>query len=298
MILATSETQWAVSFDVGGLDFEPSPLTEPEIPGYRLLRKVGQGGMGIVYLATNLASGRRCAVKVIRADRADSMGIERFQNEADVLLRLSHPAIVRLIETGYADNGLPYLAMEYVAGRNLEDVVREEGPLSSRQVASVLRQMCRALAEVHARGMVHRDIKPANIIEGGCQARRIVTLIDFGLAQSATDVWNDEPGEASFIGSPLYSAPEASLGAFDWRSDIYSLGATAYHLLTGRPVFDADHPLAAIVAHAEHEPISLWRVASNVSLALNAIVMKCLQKRPEDRYQSVEEFDAALAWAI
>jgi serine/threonine protein kinase len=299
MILTTSETHWASSSDATHFDRSMSLWTEPQVLGYRLSRQIGSGGMGVVYLATNVASGRQCAVKIVRADRTDRLGIERFRAERDILKRLSHPAIVRLIASGNTACGLPYYAMDYIAGRNLEVAVHEDGPLSSRQVANVLRQACRALSQVHSLGMVHRDIKPANMMEGGIDLpRQAITIIDFGLAHSINIATNNVSSSESFVGSPLYSPPEASSGAFDRRSDIYSLGATAYHLLTGRPVFDAHHPLAAIVAHTAHEPVSLRRLDANVSPALNAIVMKCLQKRPEDRYQSVEELDSALAAAI
>lgn len=305
MTVATYETHCAGTFDMatlevgslesGRIDLGFDASSQPEIEGYRLLRQIGSGGMGVVYLAMNIAIGRRCAIKIIRADRADEQGIDRFRSEGELLRQLSHPAIVQVIDSGETDEGLPYFAMDYIAGRNLEDAVREDGPLSSRQVVSVVRQVCQALAEVHAEGLVHRDIKPANLLEGCDRLCQAVTLIDFGLAESIASEWCETESDACFVGSPLYSPPEASCGSFDQRSDIYSLGATAYHLLTGRPVFDAHHPVAAIAAHAAHEPVSLRSLDASVSPALNAIVMKCLSKRPEDRYQSVEELEAALA---
>jgi len=160
--------------------------------------------------------------------------------------------------------------------------------------------MCWALRAVHAQGLVHGDVKPANIVATRCDRRSDgVKLIDFGLVRpmSGQNDASESAAPSTFAGSPLYAPPETMAGAVDVRSDIYSLGATAFFLLAGRPVFDEDQPLAAILAHAGRAPASVKSVQPQVPAALDAIIMKCLAKNPVDRFQSVEELDAALTKA-
>jgi serine/threonine-protein kinase len=186
--------------------------------------------------------------------------------------------------------------MQYVPGQSLDEMVRQAGALSAQRVLSVMRQLCSALGAVHSLGIVHRDIKPSNIMAMACQHDcDSAKLIDFGLAQRAGVRGNTTiPASDSFEGSPHYAAPEASAGMADFRSDIYSIGATAYHLLAGRPVFDERQPVAAILAHAKREPISIASLRSDVRGRFDAIIMKCLQKNPNKRFQSVAELDVAL----
>jgi serine/threonine-protein kinase len=188
--------------------------------------------------------------------------------------------------------------MEFAAGENLNDKVERRGPLASHRVINVLRRVCGALGEVHARKLVHGDIKPANIMtsefagpDGG------VKLVDFGLARSVDGQNNGltTPPSGTFAGSPLYASPESYAGIVDGRSDIYSLGAAAFFLLTGRPVFDESRPVAAILAHAGQSPVSVTQLRPGVPPALDAIVIKCLHKNPQDRFQTVEELDVALS---
>ncbi|MHB0955448.1 MAG: serine/threonine protein kinase [Pirellulaceae bacterium] len=266
---------------------------------YRLVRKIGQGGMGSVYLAEDLTSKRPCAVKIIRSDKAsDALCVARFQFEIEVLSRFSHPAIVGLIDTAFTGASSRYFAMEYIAGENLDEKVRRDGPLAPNHVVEVLRRICSALGEIHADGIIHHDIKPANIMEIG-QGRRCegVKLIDFGIARSvrAKCSRSGRLKEGAFAGSPLFAPPESYSGAIDLRGDIYSLGATAYYLLTGRPVFDEARPLAAIRAHMVCAPVPIHRLRRTVDPILDSIIMKCLNKNPAHRYQTAEEFDAALA---
>jgi serine/threonine-protein kinase len=278
-----------------------SDASAPDIACYRLVEKIGAGGMGAVYLAVDRITGRRCAVKVNRPnDAADTNSEQRLEFERDVLRRLSHRHIVRLLAQGATDAGASYFAMEYVAGENLDEHVNRHGALAPGRVLRILRQLCGALREVHARELVHGDVKPANVVIAERASRDHVKLIDFGLARPTrgqVGADGDDGSADAFAGSPLYAPPESSTGALDVRSDIYSLGATAYFLLTGRPVFDEDKPLKAIVAHAERAPVSVKSLEPGVSAALDDIVMTCLRKRPEDRFQDVEELDAALSEA-
>jgi len=273
----------------------------PAVPGYHLIEVVGRGGLGVVYLAEHLASQMTCAVKIIRPDRAtEARSVMRFQREIDVLRRLSHPAIVRIFHSGPARYGSHHFAMEYVAGPDLEEKVRRDGPLAAAHVMAIIRTVCAALEEVHSLDIVHNDIKPSNIIAVGLGSRYgSVKLIDFGLAQS---VGGDRriagrSAEIGFAGSPLYASPESYSGAVDHRSDIYSLGATAYHLLTGRPVFDEDRPLAAMKSHLLSDPEPLARLRPDIDRSVAESVMKCLMKDPADRFQTVAELSAALVAA-
>jgi serine/threonine-protein kinase len=164
-------------------------------------------------------------------------------------------------------------------------------------VIDALLQMCSALSAVHAEGLVHCVIKPANIMVNVDRNGSVVAkLIDFGLVASAGSQAAEacETFAPGFVGSPLYAPPESALGLMDARSDIYSLGATAYHLLVGRPVFDVVNPVQAVYAHAVQNPISALEVRTDVSPALNEIVMNCLKKDPAERFQSAEELIAAL----
>ena len=255
--------------------------------------------MGVVYLAEDVAAGQLCAVKVMRPEAAeDPASLARFHREVDTMQRFSHPNIVAFIESGPFIDGSHSFVMEYVPGQDLDTAVREGGPLAVSYVVEVIRAACAALEEVHAHGIVHNDIKPANLIVPANDRRGIgAKLIDFGLAQPISESDDERLGvdDGSFSGSPLYAPPEAYGGTIDYRSDIYSLGATAFHLLTGRPVFDEQRPLAAIMAHVRKNPVSIQSLRSDVPPALEAIVMRCLEKDPRLRFQSVEELDAALA---
>jgi serine/threonine protein kinase len=268
---------------------------------YQLLEKLGQGGMGEVYLARHRRSNRRCALKRIRADKNnDTTTRSRFQAEIQAMTRLTHANIVRVLDHGVTDDGTPYYVMELLNGMDLEEIVNRFGPLPSERVVDLLRQVCAALAEAHAVGLIHRDIKPANIFAAGIDGKcDLVKLLDFGLVKSsaADDLPVNVTVEGSFVGSPLYASPETTLGdaAPDARSDIYALGATAYHLLTGRPVFSGGNPLKVIFAHAQQAPTPPSQLGINLPAALEAVVLKCLEKRPVDRFASAEALDAALA---
>jgi serine/threonine protein kinase len=268
-------------------------------PAFRLVRPLGQGGMGEVYLAEHRRTRTRCALKVIRADkRDDRLAIKRFRAEIRALKSLQHAHIVRYLGTGRMDDGRIYYAMEYLTGTNLDQCVNEAGPLSPRQVVDLMRQLCAALASVHETGYVHGDIKPANLMAAiADDDTAAVKLVDFGLAapMAAADADLGDTVSGGFVGSPLYAPPESTFGQRDARSDIYSLGATAYHLLVGRPVFDVGDPVRAVYAHAVEAPITISELRADVSPALNAILMKCLNKNPDERFQTVAELRTALA---
>ncbi len=222
---------------------------------YRLGRRIGAGGMGEVYLAEHQLLKRPCVVKLIRPDRSGNPKvIARFQREVRATAKLSHWNTVEIYDYGCTPDGTFYYVMEFLPGMNLGELVERFGPLPPARVIYLLRQACDGLAEAHAAGLVHRDIKPGNIFA----ARRggiydVAKLLDFGLVKPVMD---DAPvhltAEGTITGSPLFMSPEQAIGDAkpDPRSDIYSLGAVGYYLLTGHPPFEGDKPLKVIFAHA------------------------------------------------
>ncbi|MBX9579099.1 MAG: serine/threonine protein kinase, partial [Gemmataceae bacterium] len=268
---------------------------------YRLARRLGAGGMGEVYLAEHVLLRRPCAVKVIRPEMAGDPGaVGRFEHEARVAAGLAHPNTVQVFDYGVAADGTFYLAMEYVPGPNLDQLVGQHGPLPPGRVVGLLRQACGALAEAHAAGLVHRDVKPSNILvcdRGGVPD--VVKLVDFGLAQGAGGsgpvggrVW---PGV--FVGTPSYASPEQARGRaeVDARSDIYGLGAVAYFLLTGRLPFSGPTELETLTAII-HDPVARPRsVRPDVPADLEAVVLRCLEKDPAARFPDAAGLERALA---
>jgi serine/threonine-protein kinase len=268
---------------------------------YNLRRLLGTGGMGEVYLAEHRLLKRPCAVKLIRTDRsADPRAIARFESEVQATARLTHPNTVEIYDYGVTDDGVFYYVMEYLPGLSLQDIVDRTGPLPPGRAIHLLRQVCSALNEAHRQGMIHRDIKPGNIFaaeRGGIYD--FAKLLDFGLVKSTSVEAEDVQvtREGVVVGSPLYAAPELTLGEHDIdpRTDIYSLGATAYFLLTGRPVFTGDRAVKIVVAHAHQTPTPMSDLRDGIPAELQAIVLKCLAKSPADRFSSAADLEAALA---
>jgi tRNA A-37 threonylcarbamoyl transferase component Bud32 len=265
---------------------------------YQLSRLLGAGGMGEVYLAEHILLKRPCAIKVIRAEQAgESQALKRFEREVRATSRLTHWNTVEIFDYGRAEDGTFYYVMEYLPGMNLDQLVEMHGPLDADRVIHLLKQTCDALQEAHAHGLIHRDIKPANIFaahRGGIYD--VVKLLDFGLARPLSA--RIDPGltnEGTITGSPLFTSPEQAVGdAADERSDIYSLGVVAWWLLTGQPLFDDKNPLKILVAHATQDPGQLQDYCKTVPQDLERIIMRCLLKKPDDRFQSVEDLRNAL----
>ena len=270
------------------------PVRQPEkvIGDYEIFGELGQGGMGVVYRARQLKANRIVALKVIRPDRLSGMSestrtrmIERFRNEAQAAGRLQHDNLVTVFEVGEAD-GCHYFSMPFIEGGSLSDLLRD-GPLENRKAAELIEPICRAVGAAHQLGILHRDIKPQNIlIERATQRPRIA---DFGLAKLATDEQTlTKTGEA--MGTPPYMPPEQFQSAADAtaKSDVYSLGATLYHALCGRPPFQAASTFATMRQVLEHEPVALQQLNTAVDRDLNTICMKCLEKDPARRFESAE----------
>ena len=266
---------------------------------YRLGEKIGHGGMGDVYLAEHLLLKRPCALKLIRPERAgDAKALARFEREVQATAKLTHWNTVEIFDYGRADDGTFYYVMEYLPGMNLSELVQLCGKLPPGRVIHLLEQTCQALAEAHEQGLIHRDIKPGNIFaatRGG--VNDVAKLLDFGLVKpvSAKGENVELTQEGAITGSPLYMSPEQATGdESDARSDIYSLGAVAYFLLTGRPPFYSVVPIKVVLAHVSQIPKPPSEIADDVPSDLEAVILRCLEKKPADRFQSAEELRSAL----
>jgi serine/threonine-protein kinase len=262
---------------------------------YTLEDKLGEGGMGAVYRARHALLQRPTAVKLLLAERAGSTTLSRFEREVQLTSQLTHPNTVAIYDYGHTPDGIFYYAMEYLEGMDLEELVQTEGEQSPARVVHVLTQVCSSLAEAHDVGLVHRDIKPANIIlceRGG--VADVAKVVDFGLAKEL------EPSESdpalsvanTIMGTPHYLSPEAiaSPDTVDGRSDLYALGAVAYYLLTGKPVFEGKS-LVEICGHHLHTPPvrPSERLGKELPEELEAVVLACLAKEQEARPQSARE---------
>ena len=260
---------------------------------YRIDRELGAGGMATVYLAEDAKHGRRVAIKVLRDDLAASVGAARFLREIEIAARLQHPHILGLIDSGDA-GGVLYYVMPFVEGESLRHRLDRDHELSTGDAVRLLTEIADALAYAHAQGVVHRDIKPDNVMMSG----RHALVMDFGVARAVTEA----AGEARVtqtgiaLGTPAYMAPEQAMGEpnIDHRVDLYAFGVLAYELLAGQPPFAGRSAQQVIAAHLTETPESIARHRSNMPAALDQIVMKCLAKRPADRWQNASELVAAL----
>jgi len=268
---------------------------------YVLKEKLGSGGMGEVYRADHVLLRRPCAIKVIRPERAgDPAALARFEREVQATATLTHPNTVQVYDYGHAADGTFYYVMEYLPGPTLEELVRREGPLPPSRAVHFLRQLCGALDEAHAIGLIHRDVKPGNVIV--CERGRkpdVVKLLDFGLAQPVLTGGKDDrlTREGAILGTPAYLSPEQAAGreGLDGRSDVYSVGALAYFLLTGHPPFAGRSGVALLAAHLHEVPEPPSRLRPDVPADLEAVVLRCLAKKPEDRFAEMTCLDDALA---
>jgi eukaryotic-like serine/threonine-protein kinase len=267
---------------------------------YRLKERLGSGGMGEVYLAEHALLRRPCALKVIREEFArDPRALHRFEHEVQMTATLTHPNTVQVYDYGHAEDGTFYYVMEYLPGLNLEQVVNRDGPLPVRQVLRILRQMCGALREAHGVGLIHRDLKPSNIIlceRGG--VTNVAKLLDFGLVLSA-ETAPDTPsptGRRVTAGSPRYMSPEQATGRadLDHRTDIYSLGAVGYFLLTGQPPFVRGTVVETLKAHHRDAVVPPRRLRPGLPTDVETVVLRCLAKAPNDRYADMNALEAAL----
>ncbi len=271
---------------------------------YRLKQQIGVGGMGEVFLAEHVLLKRPCAIKLIRREKAgDSKVLARFEREVKATAKLTHWNTVEIFDYGRADDGTFYYVMEYLPGMNLGELVEMHGPMPPSRVVYLLAQICDALEEAHQGKLIHRDLKPGNIFaahRGGIYD--VAKLLDFGLAKPLVEVGEDAQltQEGTITGSPLFMSPEQAFGDRppDARSDIYALGAVAYFMLSGAPPFNESNPMRVLAAHMSETPDSLLTAASAVPAELNAVVLRCLEKKPEDRFQDAASLRDALAACV
>jgi len=264
---------------------------------YELTSKLGAGGMGEVWRARHRLLRRPAAIKLIRSEalgKGDaSLVLSRFEREAQATAGLESPHTVELYDFGVSQDNSLYYVMELLNGQNLESHIADFGPMPPERVVYILRQVLDSLDDAHSRGLVHRDIKPANILI--CRKGRqydFVKVVDFGLVRITADSDEapkiTETGEGKILGTPAYLAPESITGSdpVDGRSDLYALGCVAYFLLTAHNVFEANSAMSMAVAHATEAPKPPSSRGIELPQALDALILKCLAKRPGERPES------------
>ena len=291
---------------------EVDPLIGQVLSGrFEIVAPLGVGGMGRVYKAVQRPLGREVALKVLnpRYDGTRDPGFERrFFLEASMTSKLKHPNTITVHDYGRTDDGIYYIAMEYIEGDTLQKVLAENGRLPWARALFVAGQVARSLREAHKLGLVHRDLKPANVMlqtEG--TGGDTVKVLNFGLVKSFTPEKPKEDGDevdrtgltqaGVLLGSPLYMAPEQARGEADPRTDIYSLGIVMFQTMAGRPPFVSKESIDVIVKHIREKPPELRSMVPEVPVDVNALVMKCLEKEPAARFQSMDELLEAMRTA-
>ena len=268
---------------------------------FRITGLIAKGGMATVYRAEQNPLGRICAVKVLKPSDADEKDLEfskRFSREANTLSRLTHPNTVTIFDYGRTDDGVYYMAMEYLVGQTLRRAIRRSGPFPEPRTVHIARQICRALSEAHGFGVIHRDLKPANIflVEHGDEVD-FVKVLDFGLVKRISETKGEELTQAGFsIGSPKYMAPERIRGdRVDARADIYSLGIMMYEMIAGKAPFHGSGN-DVLMAQMQQEPLPLRQMnpGTRVSTTLEEIIARSIAKDPRVRFASMDEVLGAL----
>jgi eukaryotic-like serine/threonine-protein kinase len=266
---------------------------------YTLLSKIGEGAMGEVYLARHALLRRPTAVKLLVGGRHDPAQVERFEREVQQTSLLTHPNTISIYDYGHTPDGVFYYAMEYLDGLTLEELLEHDGPQPAGRVARLCAAVADALSEAHGVGLIHRDVKPANVFvcERGGHSD-VVKVVDFGLVKVLTSSDQSATGTNLLIGTPLYMSPESieHPATIDARSDLYSLGCVAYHLLTGTPPFTGRNVIEVCAAHMHSVPVPpSERLERPLPAELEALLLRCLAKDPAERPASAAELRDRLA---
>jgi eukaryotic-like serine/threonine-protein kinase len=278
---------------------------------YFLWDKIGEGGMGEVFRARHIVTRQEVAMKVILAEKIDDpTALKRFHREAKVAARLDHPHIVKLLTTGQ-DAARFFLVMEYVAGKDLHDIIENSGPLPYHVACDYIRQAAEGLHHAHTQGFVHRDMKPSNILVGERtrQNHGQAKILDMGLARvqnGGAALTNDKnqatpytalTRDGAVIGTADYMAPEQAVNSsgVDHRADQYSLGCTLYYMLTGRPVFDEGSPIEKLLKHQMDEPVNIRDLRPEVPMEVARILHRMIAKKPANRFPNCKEAAKILA---
>ena len=259
-----------------------------QIPGYRLISKLGSGAMATVYKAKQLSLDRLVAVKVLPKSLSENPEyVDRFYKEGKAAAKLNHPNIVQAIDVGEA-GGYHYFVMEYVEGHTLYDELEKGKRFTEAEALSIIIMIAKALKQAHERGLIHRDVKPKNIM---MTPEGVAKLADMGLARLAADEQTAQSEAGRAFGTPYYISPEQIRGEIDidFRADIYSLGATLYHIVTGRVPFQGPTPAAVMHKHLKEPLIPPDHINTSLSVGLGEVVETMMAKRPEDRYASTQD---------
>jgi serine/threonine protein kinase len=283
------------------MDMDVDPLLGRVIDGkYRIDVEIGAGGMATIYRATRLNIGDTVAIKVLRAEfLREPQFAERFRREAQAAARLKHPNVVAIYDFGVSADGVIYLVMELAKDQNLRTLIRERAPLPAEPAAEIIRQVCAALTAAHREHIVHRDIKPANIaVESSADGPR-VKVLDFGIASlRGGETLANLTQTGSVMGTPAYMSPEQCLGEeLDGRSDIYSLGVVLFEMLCGVVPFNSPTAIAVAMQHVQQAPPPMRVLNAGISPEVEAVVLRALAKRREDRFQTARDFGDALTTA-
>src|SRR4051794_19530592 len=277
----------------------PTELSDgDEFAGYRIERRLGRGGMGILYLATEPGLDRRVALKLIAPEAAaEEVFAKRFAEESRIAASIEHPNVVPIYAAG-EEGGIPFIAMRFVSGSDLGRRIAREGRLAPEPAVALIAQIGNGLDAIHAAGLVHRDVKPANVLLSGEEGAEHAYITDFGVARNiATQSGLTQTGR--FVGPLDYVAPEQISGAaIDARVDVYALGCLLYKLLTGNVPFPREGEAARLYAHLTPPPPSPSLFAPEVPRALDAVVVRAMSKQPEDRHPSAGDLGRAAVAAL
>lgn len=265
-----------------------SKVAATQIPGYKVLGKLGAGAMAVVYKAMQLSLKRTVAIKVLPKRFTENPEyVQRFYKEGQAAGKLNHPNIVQAIDVGEA-GGYHYFVMEYVEGKTIADDIANGQVCGEKEAIEIIIQVCHALEHAHAHGLVHRDVKPKNIM---INTQGVVKLADMGLARETTDIEAAQSEEGKAYGTPYYISPEQIRGKIDidGRADIYGLGATFYHMVTGKVPFTGDDSAAIMRKHLKEKLVPPDHINTSLSAGVSEVIEIMMAKHREDRYNSVEE---------